>query len=535
MEPNQNITVPHEDRPVDPQVRESVNAFLAGTQTITAQPNEPTMEFENTFASAARIYEEIRNLLEYHERHLLRRSAIERILRRHLLLGETTRVAEKLLRELIWAHYLPPTPLPLRIVEAVSKIVGKYQTLMRETNSAAGSRNFYWLVGVASAEVDTIFVPRVRLFGFPKLMRDMLSPRVTVVDHGVSESYLQWQLYIASLKLLVKADQPTLRFALFTEAVPEWLHEEALASSTVAHELATNIEEIDRMLADPLQEALVRSLRRAAVPFMVLRRLAVEYKDETLSILDSPARLKEAVAAVVKKEYGTTQVRVARSTGRLIGYLLLTKTILVFLIELPYDTIVRGSVGWLPLGINITVPPFLLFIFGISAVPPSTENTVRIEQHIEDLIAEKKGDTEKLSIRIVPRTTVASLLFTLVTAGLFVAAIIGIVTLLRRFDFSTLSIVVFLAFLSIVSFLGSRLHHTARALAMTRERSGFIQSVVDALLLPFSYTGRLITTTFAQANLFLVFLDIFIEMPLKVFLSLLQGWVAFIRERKEEL
>src|SRR5581483_3105321 len=53
-------------------------------------------------------YERVRNAMEYREDEVILRAAIERILKRRLILGGTGKtIAEPLIRELIWARYFP--------------------------------------------------------------------------------------------------------------------------------------------------------------------------------------------------------------------------------------------------------------------------------------------------------------------------------------------------------------------------------------------------------------------------------------------
>ena len=68
----------------------------------------------NPFVSkVASAYEKLRNAMEYREDEVILRATIERILRRRLLLGGTAKsTAEPLIRELIWARYMPDNSVP---------------------------------------------------------------------------------------------------------------------------------------------------------------------------------------------------------------------------------------------------------------------------------------------------------------------------------------------------------------------------------------------------------------------------------------
>src|SRR3990167_1945343 len=63
----------------------------------------------NRFVSEiATWYEKLRNAMDYREEEVVRRAAIERILKRRLFFGGSgEKTAAPLMRELLWARYFP--------------------------------------------------------------------------------------------------------------------------------------------------------------------------------------------------------------------------------------------------------------------------------------------------------------------------------------------------------------------------------------------------------------------------------------------
>lgn len=63
---------------------------------------------DSVVADVASFYEKIRNAMEYQEEEVVFRVAIERILKRKLLLGSNGfKIAEPLVRELAWGKIFP--------------------------------------------------------------------------------------------------------------------------------------------------------------------------------------------------------------------------------------------------------------------------------------------------------------------------------------------------------------------------------------------------------------------------------------------
>ena len=63
-------------------------------------------ETDDPVGKLAQVYETARNALEYRAQHLVRRAAIERILKRELVFSSgSKRISEILVQELRWARY----------------------------------------------------------------------------------------------------------------------------------------------------------------------------------------------------------------------------------------------------------------------------------------------------------------------------------------------------------------------------------------------------------------------------------------------
>src|SRR3989338_9461240 len=98
-------------------------------QAELSEKEEDVIKVSDTVSAAASVYETVRNTLEYDEEHLLRRNAIRRILKRCLIEGSQTQMAGTLVKELIWARYLPNGRVPTRVIEKVELILEKYNLL----------------------------------------------------------------------------------------------------------------------------------------------------------------------------------------------------------------------------------------------------------------------------------------------------------------------------------------------------------------------------------------------------------------------
>src|ERR1700686_3579705 len=102
-------------RPLSPLARVLLESFEQ-TEEIRAEEGRITVNpIVTKFAS---WYERLRNAMEFREDEVMLRATIERILKRRLLLGgngEST--AEALVKELLWARYLPDNEIEYSLVK----------------------------------------------------------------------------------------------------------------------------------------------------------------------------------------------------------------------------------------------------------------------------------------------------------------------------------------------------------------------------------------------------------------------------------
>ncbi len=59
--------------------------------------------------------------------------------------------------------------------------------------------------------------------------------------------------------------------------------------------------------------------------------------------------------------------------------------------------------------------------------------------------------------------------------------------------------------------------------------------LIDVVSLPILRAGQWLSQSISRLNVFLFFFDFLFEAPYKLFLSVLEEWFAFMKEKKEEL
>src|SRR3990167_2643798 len=97
--------------------------------------NEETISVNPVVSELASWYEKFRTAMDYRDDEVILRSAIERILKRRLILGGNgSSIAAPLLRELVWARYFPDASLPESRVIKVSQTIDLFLELEKKIN-----------------------------------------------------------------------------------------------------------------------------------------------------------------------------------------------------------------------------------------------------------------------------------------------------------------------------------------------------------------------------------------------------------------
>ena len=60
-------------------------------------------------------------------------------------------------------------------------------------------------------------------------------------------------------------------------------------------------------------------------------------------------------------------------------------------------------------------------------------------------------------------------------------------------------------------------------------------TLIDFLSLPILRAGQWLSQTVSRLNVFVFLFDFLIEAPFKICLNILEDWLSFIKEKKEEL
>ncbi len=516
-------------------IHDLVNAAITEQESKKIPRDEPLISISTRTSVASFVYERMRNAVDYREEHLLRRNAIERILRRRISAGERSELAEKLTEELIHARYLPNNAIPRRKLKELEAIFKKYFLLLGvapikeigNSESLAG-----WMLGIMATELDEFLVPPYLMHASINAMYEVLAKRAYAED-SINPDELKKQIYIASSRTLHKNDDDTIKYHLFLLYYPRWLSADAALVREVGENLEATRARIQHDLNHPLHERLGALVRKHVAYFSILQRIVSADPMAAWEAIQKPEELNEKIASACNKEYHESRKKLSRSCWRSVVYLIITKFLLALVLEIPIEYLLLNKFHTIPLAVNLVFPPLLLIIIAYSTKLPDAANTKLITAGIKDIIS-GEGDMIQLG-KTKRRSFLMQLIFVLLYGILFAVSFGVLITALQTLNFTVISIIIFLFFLSLVSLFAYRIRRNAQELVVTPPKRGIIRSLWSFLAIPVLHAGKWMSTKFARINIFIFMLDFVIEAPFKAFIKITEEWMNYVHEKKEEI
>lgn len=495
------------------------------------------------------VYEKIRNALDYKDEHLFRKNAIRRILKRKLLLEKVIlenylletyhqeNIAEHLLQELISARYLKNLQVPMKTIGEVDAIIQKYARLISEIKELTGKVNskvFNYILETEAVEIESLLAPAPKDKALLRAMFSVMNARLTMGTSQIAEQEKELQVLLGCHRVLLKWDDSMLRTLLLKLYYPAWEN----GGPEVIKRVASNFEslqaEIEKQMDHPWRREITKILQRQAIIFWVIQDILEASSAKAAEIFSNSEVLTTEIKKACQRRYGGVRAKLRRGVVRSIIYVFFTKMVLALAIELPLDWYLSGALNYFTSFVNIIFPPLLMFFVAVTIRMPKAENTQRILEEIKQIcLGEGKP---KVYVLRKPRRRgpFTRFVFNLIYTLTFVFSIIIIFWALFGIGFNVVSSIIFILFLTLVSFFGIRIRRPVKEILAVEKSESALGSFIDFFSLPFVSLGRWLSVKYSKINVLLFLMDFIIEAPFKLLIKIFEDLFGFIKEKKED-
>jgi len=512
--------------------------------SIQAPQSGAVISVDTVAAKIAFFYEKIRDMVDWREEHLLRKSAIERVLKRRLLLNKSgDGIAEPLLQELIRGGHFPNDTIPVTKIEGIQKIIDKYVSLMRQHKERGSSDILFssvdeWLLNIAASEIEETLAYPYRERALIEVMTSEMVKAIHIkpgAQQSIPDNEKEYHIYVAVHRALFKLDDPTITYHLIEKIYPDWHNLTTDRISEFGRDLETTRKSIQDILEHPLSERIYGLVEKIDTPYLILRDVIDANPNEFEELAADTPKIEDEVKRAYDSRLHRLRGRIRRAVFYSVISIFITKILVVLLVEIPFDAYVGLDLNYATLGVNALIPPLFMLIFVSSARLSSESNSQKVLLEVMRIIYE----TDKKEIYEISEPRRKNAAFqTLISIAYLLSFLVSfgvIVWLLQKLNFSVLSIFIFLLFLSLVAFAGTKIRHRARELLIGEHKEGFWDGLFDIFALPIIQVGRWLSSKVSRYNIVVVALNFIIEIPFQLFIEFIEHWRTFIREKKEEI
>lgn len=519
------------------RMAENNDIYASGTEEGSVSDVHPMTQ------KAALWYEKVRNSIDYGEGDQIRRRAVERLLKRRIIFETDEHIGANLLEDLVTAGYIEQALASPVNAAGVDFIVKKYTSLLASVKDADSSESFSsfkkWTRSMAAIEIYKLLFPDILNRKTLEIWLSALKDSIKA-DPSIDRERFHSSLYFAALRSLLEKSNPELNYAGLEEAYPKWTelgaNDEVYELNIMAQEFGPRIYDlfktIDEKIKDPLVWHIMKKIKNSRISIEIIRDIINAYGERSRDVLSDKTKLNAEIRNNLASKYSKLSDIVRQNGRRAILYILITKVAMALAIEVPLDKVLLGSVNNFALAVNIIVPPLLLLIMTRWSLGLDKANTERIQKTTEHMV---HGSHEKIVLPASAGVTDVTFGVAIFNGFFYVITFSIIIGILVAFNFSFISMVLFMSFLALVCYFGTRVRGAASRWRYDIHKKDSLSLIARLLVFPIMRLGRWLTESFSTINFFVFFMDMIIETPFRLVLAEFNNFMNFVKDRAEDV
>lgn len=514
-------------------------------------------------SKVAKFYETVRRIVDWKEEHLIRRAAIERVLKRRFVSKvygisiipdvKPADAAEPFILELIRSGYFPNGKIGKEKIFEIQNCLEKYLYILTNAvvindeeaktkkEQKAGVKkkiNFYnWVIEIAACEIEEILDAPLREYALMNLMTESLMQRIRIIpENEISEEDKYMQTYISVHRTLYNLDKPITIFHLLKYKYPEFF-----SSSEYLPEFTSKIFDIWNEIESYL------NYKKGSEFF----RVAEKYDAAYLLIGDSMNSMEKEVEFIEKKvsdtgifiqavenKYNERLATLKKRLSRLAVFSTLSifvagaASLLIF--EIPIAKWVRGYFSPWAIVADLAIPTALMFILVWMIRPPSGNNLESVKEEVSKIVyTVEEMDIYEVKLKKKIRKFL-NFMFALIyiTGGLI--SLYGIYWVFKIANVPWTSLYINTGNVAMVVFSAMVIRQRSRELTIV-EKENIIEFLLDFFSIPLAKIGGWISSKWKEYNIVSVFFIALVDFPFSSFVAMIEGWRNFIKDKRSEL
>ncbi len=548
------IPIPTKEKIFD--LNPEISKLLTSFQRICEERSHTggvTIHVDEIASQIAKTYEKIRKIIDWKEENLLRRSAIERIIKRGLV-GKISNISflknldlnvfsEEMIMELIRGGHLENDSIPKEKIKNVKKIIEKYLFIAENTDISTSDIkkkiNFYdWLMAIAACEIEDILCPPLEEQNLIETMTNLVNQRIKILPSStLTPEEQKIQTYIATYRTLYDLDDSIISYNLIKIKYNEWSNPNKENLEYFVKNIFKIQEDLNTKLKHPLRKRFFNICEKYDTIFTILEDILKKYKDspqDLNEVFNDKNKLTELVTEFYNIRYKSLKKRLLKLAIFSTLSVFVANWFTYFLVEIPLARIFYEKFNVLAAIIDFLVPSLAMFIIVSLIKPPGKDNLKELLSVIHKYVY-FNNDKDIYEIKVKKKKGIITrfIILILYIIGFF----ISFGTIAWAYYKATLPItsVIFDTFTTAINvFAALVIRNKAREITI-EDKTTFGEFILDLFSLPLAEIGSWIANKWKEYNLVSIFLNVAVEIPIVSFISFVESWRNFVKDKKADI
>jgi len=512
-----------------------------------------TIHVDEVASQIAKIYEQIRKIIDWKEENLLRRSAIERIIKRGMIskISNITflsnlnldTLSETMVLELIRGGHLRNDSIPKEKIKEVKQILKKYLFIIENADIPSidikKKINFYdWAMSIAACEIEDTLSPPLEEQALIETMTDLINQRIKVIPtKSITAEEQRLQTYIATYRTLYDLDDSIISYNLLKIKYNDWQNPDKTTLQYIVKNIFKIQADLSIELKHPLRKQFFNICEKYDTIFTIIEDIFKKYKNnsnELNEIFADKIKLQELITEFYNLRFKSLKKRLLKLAVFSTLSVFVANWFTFFIVEIPLAHIFYEGFNPFATAVDFFVPSLAMFVIVSMIRPPGKSNLPELlavtnkyvyineDKDIYEIkIKKKKGLITRLTISIF--YLAACLTSFGLIAWAFYKATLPMTSVI--FDTFTIALNVFAALV---------IRNKSREITV-EEKTSFGEFILDIFSLPMAEIGSWIANKWKEYNIISIFFNVAIEVPIISLISFVESWRQFFKDKKADI
>lgn len=509
-------------------------------------------------SKVASLYEKLRRIIDWKEEHVVRRTAIERILKRSLLpeisgvhVLDADKMAEPLVLELIRSGYFSNGRIPKNKIPQVREVLARYIYVISHNPLISNGQlsnnlkvkqkiNFFtWVLEIAACEIEQVMDPAIKENALLNLMTNTLFSRIRLLPaNQLSDQDKLIQIYIAVHRTLFDLDEPFISYNLLKIRYPDWFAGEPQFVEWFANHIDQVQQVLEADLNHPHAKYFYTIAERLDAAYLTIGDIfakATTDKQDPVTVVQNEESLDLAIDEVYDAREKTLKGRLLRSAFYSTLSIFLSGIASYIIFEGPVARLVSDNFSPFALAVDIAVPTAIMFFLVIIIKPPSRKSNIpKLKEEVKKVIF-KEYESDEIELNLNKKKSwLLSTIFGIISLMAGSITAYGIYTIFKWGRVPWTSLYIDTITVGMIIFAAMVIRDRAKEMSV-EEGGRFTDFVIDLFTIPLAKVGQWFAQKWREYNIFSVFFTVLIDTPFSVIIGIIEEWRNFLKDARNEL